>query len=55
MIEVILKEKAETLNHVKEIDPDADVFEVIMHTTREILNKEKKNRDMSRQDADGVG
>lgn len=39
MIEVILKEKAEILNHVKGIDPNADVFEVIMHSTREFFEQ----------------
>lgn len=34
MIEVISKEKTETLGQVKEMNPDADVFEVIMHATR---------------------
>lgn len=39
MIEVILKEKAEILSHVKGIDPDADVFEVVMHSTREFIEQ----------------
>ncbi len=39
MIGVILKEKTNVLNQVKEIDPDADVFEVIMHSTREYLEQ----------------
>lgn len=39
MIDVILKEKTEVLNQVKGIDPDADVFEVIMHATREFLEQ----------------
>ncbi|MEL7565646.1 MAG: TetR/AcrR family transcriptional regulator, partial [Dehalobacterium sp.] len=39
MIEVISKEKTEILSHVKGIDPDADVFEVIKHATREFLEQ----------------
>lgn len=42
MIEVILKEKTEILNHVKGMDPDADVFEVIMHATRKFLEQGEK-------------
>ncbi|MDR3584337.1 MAG: TetR/AcrR family transcriptional regulator [Desulfosporosinus sp.] len=41
MIEVASKEKIEVFNHVIEIDPEADVFEVIMHTTREFLERGK--------------
>lgn len=37
LIEVASKEKIEILSRVKEMNPDADVFEVIMHTTREFL------------------
>ncbi len=39
MIEVILKEKAEILNQVKKVDPNSDVFEVIMHSTREFFEQ----------------
>jgi TetR/AcrR family transcriptional regulator len=42
MMEVISNEKAEILNQVKGIDPDADVFEVIMHATREFLEQGKE-------------
>ena len=41
MIEVISKEKTETLSHVKKTDPDADVFEVILQSTREFLEQGK--------------
>lgn len=39
MIEVISKEKSKILSQVKGMDPDADVFEVIMHSTRESLEQ----------------
>ncbi|WP_332237036.1 TetR/AcrR family transcriptional regulator [Sporolactobacillus sp. KGMB 08714] len=39
MIEVISKEKSEILSQVKGMDPDADVFEVIMYSTREALEQ----------------
>ncbi len=42
MKEVISKEKAEILNQVKGVDPDADVFEVIMNTTREFIEQGKE-------------
>ncbi|GBF33231.1 transcriptional regulator [Desulfocucumis palustris] len=41
VIEVASKEKIELFNHVKGMDPDADVFEVITHTTREFLERGK--------------
>ncbi|ATW26652.1 TetR/AcrR family transcriptional regulator [Candidatus Formimonas warabiya] len=41
MIEVVGKEKTEILSNVKGMDPDADVFEVIMHRTREFLERGK--------------
>ncbi len=37
--EAASKEKIELFNHVKEIAPDADVFEVILHTTRVSLEQ----------------
>lgn len=37
MMEVISKERKELLSHVKGVDPDADVFEVIKHRTKESL------------------
>ncbi|MEL7563971.1 MAG: TetR/AcrR family transcriptional regulator [Dehalobacterium sp.] len=41
LMEVASKEKIELFNHVKGMDPDADVFEVIMQTTREFLERGK--------------
>lgn len=41
MIEVVAKEKTELFSHIKGMDPDADVFEVIMHRTREFLERGK--------------
>ncbi|KLU60501.1 HTH-type transcriptional regulator MtrR [Peptococcaceae bacterium CEB3] len=42
MAEIILKEKSDILNCVRGIDPDADVFEIIMHTTREFIKQGKE-------------
>jgi TetR/AcrR family transcriptional regulator len=42
MIDVISKEKTKMLRHEKGIDPDADVFEVIMHSTKEFIEQGKE-------------
>ncbi|KPU44352.1 putative HTH-type transcriptional regulator YxaF [Oxobacter pfennigii] len=39
MIEEVSKEKTEILSHIKGMDPDADVFEVIKLRTREFLER----------------
>lgn len=41
MMEVASKEKIELFNQVQEMKPEADVFEVIMNTTREFLERGK--------------
>lgn len=39
MIEDVSKDKAEVLGHLEGTDSDADVFEVILHRTREFLER----------------
>ncbi|WP_407311728.1 TetR/AcrR family transcriptional regulator [Desulfosporosinus sp. SB140] len=39
MLEEVAKEKIELLSHIKGMDPNADVFEVIKYRTREFLER----------------
>lgn len=39
MLEVVSKEKIEIISNIEGMDPDADVFEVIWHRTREFLER----------------
>lgn len=41
LMEIASKEKIGILSRVKEMNPDADVFEVILHTTKEFLERGK--------------